>query len=134
MACRWRSPRNLISTRAPRLDDLDVVGVVLELDAHGAALEVAEVRHRAPHDRSFAGLGEHRADGLDPVEALGDEDALHLAAVGQVLLEPHLRAAEPARESLVPQLVVTSRCGASLVPQLAPSDGRDIAMRRDDSA
>ena len=51
------------------LDDLDVVRVVLELDAHGAGLEVAEVGYRAPHDWALARLREHRADRLDPVEA-----------------------------------------------------------------
>ena len=74
---------------------------------------------RAPHDGALAGLRQHRADRLDPVEALGDEDALHLAAIRQVLLEPHLRAAEPVRE---------------ICSTAAPSAGREGSMRRDDSA
>ena len=83
-------------------------GSSLNLTRRGAEVRRWRGHCRAPHDGALAGLGEHRADGLDPVEALGDEDALHLAAVGQVLLEPHLRAAPPNL-----QLVVTSRCGAS---------------------
>ena len=88
------------------------------------------MRCRAPHDGALAGLREHRADGLDPVEALGDEDALHLAAVRQVLLEPHLGAAEPAQRTVV-TANAARRQRLKIFSIAAPSDGRDVAMQRD---
>ena len=102
---------------------------------------------RAPHDRTFARLREQRTDILDPVEALGEEDALHLAAVRQVLLEPHLRAAEPTREicsTAAPSDMLDRRalgrscCRDAACRQrvknfsiAASPAGRVVAMRRD---
>jgi len=83
--------------RLARLDHL--LGAVLELDAHLARLEVAEVGGWAPlRAVAFGVLRQHWRSRFDPVKAGGDVDLHELLAL--ILLHPHLGAVKRLRRLL----------------------------------